>query len=224
MKFKSLFDVQMFLSEVNPDLVESANDDFEPSKEMIELFIKKRKRIVPKLKDFQKSQNSKKMWRKHRYKTMKGIKSFHKSTQGKRMHRSIGRFLALRDTSKREIYSNPMDSNELFKSLSSCETHNFIELDFYRTLSEEIEYQIFSDMLQLRNYTIKKSIREDSIIHERDLDFLISLVPEKILIDELTNCEKNYDKHLKMFNDSLERLDDKEDYIYITAFNEVKYA
>lgn len=229
MKFKSLRSVELFLSEVSPELVETANEDFEPTDEMMELFIKKRKRLVPKMKDFQKSQASKSMWRKNRYKILKGIKSFHKSTAGKSMHRRIGRFLALRDTSKRETkiesIKNPTHFSDLMKSLSSYETHNYIELGYYRPLSEEAEYQAFSDILQMRLYNIKNSIKNDGTIKEKNLDFMISLIPEKILIDQLQkNHSKSFDELFEQYKSELSKLEDNEDFIYLTAYNKVKYG
>lgn len=138
MKFKSILDKQKFLLEIERlDLLENLTEDWVPSKELLELLLKKRKDLVGKLKNFRKKQAGKENWRKNRYKLMKGIKAFHKSTKGKRFHRSLGTFLATRDFTNQSLVRR----TESLKAISSLKTHLFIEGEYYKSLIDEVDFQ-----------------------------------------------------------------------------------
>lgn len=159
MKFKDLNDKLLFLTEINRvDLISDINEKWSPDKELTEIFLKKRKDNLNKHKDFRRSQSAKMGWRHNRYNIMKGIKIFHKSTEGKRFHRNLARFLVLKDR-----YKGMFDStqyNEALVNLSSYETHILLELEYYHTLSETLDYYEFVDYSIPIINTIKSKIRE----------------------------------------------------------------
>ena len=131
-KIKFLVDVDRL------DLLESDNI---PTS-LFELFIKKRKPLVSKVRNFRKSQRSKLAWQKKRFKYMAGINRFHRSIKGKKMHRAMGRFVATRIFRGDESVKLN-DANEVLKAISSIRTHIYIEADYYMPLQEEVEFREF---------------------------------------------------------------------------------
>ena len=113
-----------------------------------------RKRIgfvtIKKSKDQASSRNMKNQWRRNRTKMTKGIKKWNKSTAGKRFHRALGRFNALRESVTGTIgyYNNDLHPgmnfvdltmtqvNDALLSLSSIETHLYLELQYYEADAE----------------------------------------------------------------------------------------
>lgn len=151
MKVKTPEDRVRFLVDVNrTDLLESVSDenadvDSIITSELIEVFLKKRKPLVNKMKDFKKSATAKQAWRENRFKYLSGIHRFHGSVQGKRFHKSMGRFLATRifQSIDRPILLD--DVNEHLKAISSVKTHLYIEADYYMPLQEEVDFRLFVD-------------------------------------------------------------------------------
>lgn len=186
MKFASLQDKKIFMVELGEiDHLDKITDEFKPSDEMIELLIKRRKKLFGQLRDFRKSQNTKAQWRKNRYKLMKGIKTFHKSTAGKKFHRSLGRFLATRDNyTSGSLLGTREGLSETLKALSSVKTHGYIEIEYYHSLNEEIEYWIFMEEMIPVIDRIEKHVlsKQTEKIEEDDWEFLIRLTESAALV------------------------------------------
>lgn len=206
MKFVSKTEAQQFLLEIErSDLVSSAEATFVPTAEMLELFIKGRHSIIPKLKSFRRSQSSKSAWRTNRYKYMKGIKAFHKSTEGKRFHRSLGRFLATRMTSKDKgkMSMGYAEKFESLKGISSLRTHLYIDTMYFRPLNDHIEFDLFLDEAVIATINEEKKLYEgDDTFVEQDLDILLRSVNPKDLLQEyciVIGVEYN-DTYLENFN------------------------
>ena len=98
-------------------------------------------------------------WRRNKNKFKKGIKKWHKSTKGKRFHKALGRFNALREGISSYYYNDAQkvdlsigQVNDALLSLSSIETHLFIELQYYEpdsvAMNEflEIVYNFMQDI------------------------------------------------------------------------------
>lgn len=196
MKFKSTDDKKMFLLEMSRiDLLDKVSVEWEPDKELIELFITKRGELTKTVKDFRKSQNAKQQWRKHRHKIMRGIKNFHKSTKGKQFHRSLGRFIATRFTGEtpldhyKDMKSSGeslsvFDSLETLKSISSLRTHIYIESEYFMPFSEYVEFLELSDEVLESSFVVeKKLLRYDAQIDEKEMDILGRVVTPGVLVD-----------------------------------------
>lgn len=100
-------------------------------------FIKNRKKLIEPYKDFRKSKSAEKGWRSARYNHLKGIRDFAKSVEGKKFHRNLATFLVNREPGH---LLNRYESSELVSTLSSFRTHILLELNYYKPLSEEVEY------------------------------------------------------------------------------------
>lgn len=231
MKFASRSDVNQFLTEVDRlDLIGKVDESFKPDQTMLEIFVTKRKTLIPGLRNFRKSQIGKSQWRQHRYKLLKGIKKFHKSTKGKRMHRAIGRFLATRDTFKgtfkREAneYSNLHDVCETLKALSSVKTHNYIEFEYYHSIDEEVLYHIFTEELLPTIDRIEQALISPGIeVCAEDLDFLCRIVEPKALFHEISeHTNSSYEDVKKYFHYYIS--DDEKTGSFLEALNKTKKA
>ena len=204
MKFSKPVDVQMFLVEVGrTDLLNKIEPNYKPSEDLEELFIKGRKKKVKRLKDFKKSQMTASQWRKDKFKMMRGIKDFHSSTKGKQMHRSIGRFLATRDMRggifARESNGNLAEVSNILKELSALRTHGYIGLEYYKTLSEQADYEIFLEEMVPVVERIEHSLIVGKEIKKPDLDFLVRLTEQKVLLDEVSRNTKSSFEVLEVF-------------------------
>lgn len=188
MKFQNKQHAQQFLIEIQRmDLVETATVAFVPDEAMIELFLKSRESIIPKLKSFRKAQASKAAWRKNRYKYMKGIKAFHKSTEGKRFHRSLGRFLATRMHSgdKGKLTMGYGERFESLKGISSLRTHLYIDTMYYRPLDEQVDFDLYLDEAVIATINEEKRLYEgDGTFVEADNDILLRSVDPSDLLQE----------------------------------------
>ena len=102
-------------------------------------FIKKRKKLIEPYKDFRKSQNAKGGWRTARYNHLKGIRDFAKSVQGKKFHKNLATFIVNRQPGDQHVL-NRYESSELVSHLSSFRTHILLELNYYKPLSEEVDF------------------------------------------------------------------------------------
>jgi len=112
-----------------------------------ELKVRKRLGLVSQKVDRKKSREMKDRWRRDKNKLKKGIQKWNKSTKGKRFHKALGRFNALRETAGYQYYymndwegtfeGNQTISltqvNDSLLSLSSIETHLYLELQYYES-------------------------------------------------------------------------------------------
>lgn len=189
MKFATVQDAKMFLLEIeNFDELDNVTKELKPTPEMMELFIQKRKTLIPGLKDFRRRQNTRQQWRHERYKMLRGIKRFHKSTAGKRFHRALGRYVATRESlgesSSKVFYLTEVA--DILKALSSLKTHAFIELEFYHPLSEELEYRLlFEELLPLIDSTEKKLLQGDFTLDENDEETLLRIIDFEQVINQV---------------------------------------
>lgn len=191
MKFINTDDKKLFLIEIEKvNLLDSVNEQWEPSAELMELFHDRREKLVPSFKDFRRSQSSKKAWRQNRYSMLKGVRQFHKSTAGKRMHRTLGDYLATHIT-KNDYSLTGEAKYEALKSLSSLRTHLYIEAPYYRPIDEQIEFDNFLDEV------LYASLREENRIFEnkkesdeKDIDILCRAVELKPLLQSICVIKK----------------------------------
>jgi hypothetical protein len=220
LKFRLLEDLHRFLLEINhTSMINEVKDlSFEPTKEMMELFIKSRKSIIPKLKSFRKSQDAKADWRKNRYARMKGIKKFHASTEGKKMHRMLARFLATRDSRsslyKRESYEPHLmgEVSETLKALSSLNTHLYIEQEYYQNPDDQLEFDLLMDEAVPAIHRIQLGILNSQDISEQDFDLLIRIVDPVVLNEEFKGTSID-DYHIEEFPSYLKSLNEMKDHL-----------
>ena len=193
MKFKNVHDMQLFLLEIG-EKISLAHDGFEPDQQMLELYLTGRRSMLPKLKNFRRSQASKEAWREYRYKYMKGIKGFHKSTEGKRFHRSLGRFLATRESGMRFLKNEALDLSlanewvEALKAISSLRTHLFIELDYYHAISEEVDLHILVEEAIPSLSRLEEALTMGLIPTTEDVDLLLALIEPRALLEEFVGA------------------------------------
>lgn len=203
-KFTCDKDAKLFLVEMNMiNLLEGATKDFKPDSKMYELFIQRRKKILPGLKDFRRSQLSKQAWRHNRFKIMSGIKKFHSSTKGKRFHRELGRFIATRDVfgsgllagsrgnmrQTSETYQDIHETLEFLKVLSSAKTHLLIPYDYYMSVDEYVDYAIFTEeFLITLNKIEEKLLKWDFTFDEDDVDLIYRCLDTRVVIDEIAKA------------------------------------
>ena len=100
-------------------------------------FIQKRKELIAPYKSFRKSKDAEKGWRSARYNHLRGIRGFAKSVEGKKFHRNLAKFVANKEPGH---LLNRYESAELVTYLSSFRTHALLELNYYKPLSEEVEF------------------------------------------------------------------------------------
>lgn len=100
-------------------------------------FIKKRKELIKPYKDFRKSKDAEAGWRSARYNHLKGIRHFAKSVAGKKFHKNLANFIMNREPGH---VLNRYESADLLSLLSSFRTHALLELNYYKPLSEEVEF------------------------------------------------------------------------------------
>lgn len=184
MKFKSDLDKSLLMLELGYS--DTSSPDQVPE-DVIESFIKKRRKLVTGLKDFRKSQEVKSNWRRHRYKMMKGIKSWHKSTTGKRFHRQLGRFLAtkiLEDNDRLDI-----EKYETLKALSSLHTHMYIEGEFFRSsVNEDVDFELMVEysLPLLTNLELKILENKYADISPDEIEIMLRLTEESEVISALS--------------------------------------
>jgi hypothetical protein len=206
MKFHNQLDRELFLTEINRlDLIDQADTNFVPTKEMEESFIKRRSPIAGALKSFRKSQDAKGEWRQNRNNIMRGIKKFHSSTVGKRFHRNLGRFLSSRyfyprikgvikddqednsKSSRAEESLNVFDFAEVLKAITSARTHCFIELEYFHPLQEELDYEDFLEEILPELISIEKKLWANEKLNGYDLKILLQLVDRKELANAIAS-------------------------------------
>jgi hypothetical protein len=197
--------LELFLSEIGQlDLLGQVDESYQPSEELLELFIKRRKPLVGAIKDFRRSQKTKEAWKKSRWKFLRGMKRFHNSTEGKRFHRNMSRFLSSRyfhptmksiinrdreqsDKESRHVKEdlNIFDLAEILKALTSSKTHMLIELEYFMPLTEEVEYWSFLDEILPALDVIEKKLWLSERLDDWDLEVLFRLTEKKELIKAL---------------------------------------
>jgi len=135
MKFRDHSDRILFLLELRGNLTHESIAAGITDSDINELFLKRggREKTFD-LKNFRRSQLSKHSWRSNKLGYLKGIGKFHRSLAGKKFHRDLTRFLLTRES------YNKID---LLKSLSSLKTHMYIDLVYYRSVDESIDYDLF---------------------------------------------------------------------------------
>ncbi len=134
-------------------------------------FIKQRTGIIKQHKDFRKGQTQKGNWRKHRWKIMKGIDQYHKSTAGKKFHRKLGTFLALRNMGS----LSHSERHELLKPVLSIVQHAFVEMDFYHSVNNTVEYELFVEHLFSECLDIQRKIKNYETDLSKHEEFLLRL-------------------------------------------------
>jgi len=246
MKFSNRLDLELFLSEVGRlDLLGQVNEDYQPSEDILELFVKRRKPLVGAIKDFRKSQKTKEAWKKGRWNFMKGIKRFHNSTEGKRFHRNLGRFLSTRyfhptlrsiigvdkdqgDKESRHVKENLsiFELAEILKALSSAKTHSFIELEYFFPLEEEVDYWEMLDEILPSLDRIEKKLWLDQRLDEKDLEVIFRLTEKKELIKALAEDSKIDYKFIEESWDEFEKNNNLEEDICLNLIKFIgdKYA
>lgn len=219
MKFENPKAIKKFLIEFNKlELLEKVDSEgYTPSPDLIESFIKHRKKFFDSYKNFRKSQIAKQNWRKNRYDRMKGIMGFHNSLKGKKFHRKLGKFLATR-----MFRTGIIDQNEDFENLiglSSLRTHIYIYSRYFREIREDVEFfLLFDEILETLDYFEKNTFSGVEELSEEHIDLLCRLVDEKTLVDEVSKvCDKEYSGFYSSF------LEEKnlEEHSYVEIFNKI---
>jgi len=180
LKFKSEEDKVQFLIEANkPELIHQNLTD-EQILELWQNIIKRRSLLKKRLKDKKRSQIQKQNWKKYRAKYLLAIRNWHRSIDGKRFHRNLGRFLATRLLRSESSILSPVERYEFLKLLSSLKTHWYIEGVYYKSLTEEIEYELFVEEVIPLIEDIEKKVLTQGKLDKEDYEFLL---------DILTGCQ-----------------------------------
>jgi hypothetical protein len=183
MKFATLEDKKLFLIEIEKvSLIEKVDEAWEPTPDLLEMYVKKRNDLIPKYRDFRRSQSAKEAWRHNRYNFMKGIKRFHKSTKGKRMHRAIGDFLATRES---YVQYSPFHPGifEALKAINSLKTHAYIELEHFMPMEDYIEFtELVENIIPMIGRADDTLIKASIGLNKDDVELLYRLTEEKELI------------------------------------------
>lgn len=178
-KFRTERDRDLFLLEVGEPLGNAI------TQEMYEKFLTNRGSLIAGLKDFRKGKDTEAAWRHNRLSFMRGIRKWHKSSKGKMFHRKLARFL--RNRILRPKYQF-LRNHEALSTLSFIKSYLYMDLDYYRSLNEEIEY------LELLEYVIpiiesvEVKIRDydEDAIDDEELDTLIRVVyPSDLEIENI---------------------------------------
>lgn len=189
MKFRTEADKLLFLLEMGQPLQESMNE--EVSDDLFELFFKRRREKTFELKDFRKSQVQKQNWRKKKLTYLRGINKFHRSIAGKKFHRAISRFLLTRES------YNKID---LLKAVSSLNTHVLIDLEYYRSVNEEIDYSIFAEAIVERIHALETCILQGGDPNPEDFEELLEALnfadAVRAVTGRDTNCVPDYDNYI----------------------------
>lgn len=202
MKFRDEVHKYLFLAECEASA--EITDDWEPSEELKDLFIKRRRDVVTRLKSFRRSQATKAQWRRNRYKIMKGIDNFHKSTDGKRFHRNMGKFLATRDFGDMSIFAKSKDDDTelsslaslsaderatFMKALSSLKTHLYVETEYYHPITDHVDLELLiEEIIQPFDRMERSAIFGESLWFD-DMELLVRMVHPKDIAFGLTNNE-----------------------------------
>jgi len=181
-KFHDKINKNQFALEI--DKLDIVNTDFEVTEEMNKIFIQKRRGLTKKYKDFRKSQNTKLSWIRGKWKFMKGIKKFHRSTEGKRFHRDLGKFIVTHNF-EGGLIASLKESNllsnviECLKALSSVRLHAYKELEYFDTVLNTVEYELFIEELNSMLNSIEKKLIKFDELNVDELEFLYRITDSK---------------------------------------------
>ena len=188
-KFNSDLDLKLFLCEVGEfEEISKLTDDYKPSDELVEKFLKKRKKLINNLKDFRKSQNQKQNWRRKKTSIMRGIKKFHRSTEGKRFHRSLDRFNSVREHLSAETHL--VENLEFLKGISSLKTHLLIEAHYFRDVEGELDFHAFFEEVIPFLDTLSSRILQNNFNLNLEEQELLSYLVDRSKVDEELNKEE----------------------------------
>lgn len=207
-------------------------ESLELPEEVVNLGISRIRKLITPLKDVRKSRAAKTSWKRHRHNFMAGIKRFHKSTEGKRFHRTLGNYLAIKDTAMGNLRTDRTRNEdlELLKSVNSALTHGVIELEYFEGLYENLEYEMFyeeSFFKTLQSIVNKISNSEDLVPAE--IDYLYRIVDESCMLQAIANHnKKSLEEVLKEFmsvntyfqNSKYDSID--ESGYYLDVYNKLK--
>jgi len=131
--FRTKLDEQLFLMEINEDRNKTI------SKRDHDVFIRKRERVVPLLKEFQHHKVGGNVIG-HMRSVFK-MKRWHHSPEGRTFHRKLGRFLSTRDTERTKIF--------LGEKYELLEFKRFLEheLTYYSSLVDYVKMSTFLDAI-----------------------------------------------------------------------------
>lgn len=236
MKFLTTLDAQTFLLDIERfDKLDKVDENYRPTADEIEEFLKKRTPLVRKIKDYRKSSAQKANWRANRQNMMKGIKAFHKSTNGKRFHKRLGRFLATRIFRKAESnddgFKMLMTKQGVLKGINSAKQHLLVELEYFHQLGEQIELEEFLVDYAFPYFrVIENKVITDADLESDELVFLFDITDEKAIIQKLSEMlGKEFAEIEKLWNSIHSELSENEltvddaDY-YPAMFEKLKSA
>lgn len=182
-KFHSLVDKKLFLRELGEyDLASSIVEDYQPTDEMYNSFIAKRRKDRG-LKDHRKSQMGKAQWRGSRHNIMRGIKAYHKSTEGKRFHRNLADYVL---RGKNDKLSSLL-TYEALVSLNSAKTHLILEANYYHSQLEQSSLEYFIECVINEFPKIEYKIYKNEAFNDYEESFVLSLVETNEVIKSLAN-------------------------------------
>lgn len=191
MKFTSKFNANLFLSEIGRhDIVGTVDENFHPDPDMMEAYFKKKRDHESMFPDFRKAQNAKRQWKNTRGSMLSGIHSYHKSTDGKRNHRSLSRFLTMKDMDQKG--SNRITERvEVLKALSSVRTRLFIEAGYFHPMQEQLVFERFLEHALEMLTSIETKIMDCTTLSEDDMSFLFDITGSSALIKTLSEMAKS---------------------------------
>lgn len=213
MKFSSALDLQTFFTEIGAfgRLSENLGQDYKPTSEEMDTFIKRRTKYVGSMKDYRKSANQKSNWRENRAKMMKGIKAFHRSVEGKRFHRKLGRFIASRITRKSNEamnYDGFLEHLDFLVGLNSVKQHLFVEMDYFHQAQEQIELEemILDYSIPLLR-SIEEKILQSSELNGDELSFMMDVTnPQDFILEYSAVISRPEDQVNRVYEEQVEKL------------------
>lgn len=177
-------------------------------------FIKKRKKLIEPYKDFRASKAAEAGWRSGRYNHLRGIRAFARSVGGKKFHRNLANFLTNREPGH---LLNRFEAAELCSLLSSFRTHALLELNYYKPLTEEVDFfnAIEALLVLIDGYTkrmVEKLVRyDDFILTEEFVDNLIRIMEPAGIIHSLALKSGKSDTEVeKMWSKAKDLVKEKE--------------
>jgi hypothetical protein len=155
-----------------------------------EVEVRKRLNVLTKSKDHKASRTMKNNWRRNKKSMLKGIKKWNRSTAGKRFHRALGRFNALRESvsyynheltpGQNFVKLSMVQVNDALLSLSSIETHLYLELQYYEADAEamvqflDLLYAFVQDSSVLKIELIKAFVSGE--LEEENYNLLTDMI------------------------------------------------
>jgi hypothetical protein len=194
-KFQRPLDIQKFLIEIGKvDLALDVPENYTPSEAEFDTFIQARKPLIKKMRDFRRSIAAQNAWTQHRDSIMRGINKFHTSTHGKAFHRRLGTFLATRlhrgdagGSSGSDEGWSIYELGEVLKAVNSAKTHAYVEMEYYKSIDEDLDYWSFLEWLfePMRQIEIKVYDENCRVITPEEWDILIRLVEPSAIVNSI---------------------------------------